>query len=101
VAPVRPFLATGHPAWPVHPAWDFAPLAISLVLLVLLRIARVPLRAGLDETSFLAVPVVIGAFVAGLLIDGLAEATGISIVKSIGVLLAASLLISVRSTSTS
>jgi hypothetical protein len=91
VAPARPFLATGHPAWPVHPAWDFAPLAISLVLLVLLRIARVPLR----------VPVVIGAFVAGLLIDGLAEATGISIAKSIGVLLAAALLISVRSTSTS
>jgi hypothetical protein len=84
------FFATGHPVWPVHPSWDFGPFAISLVLLVLLRIARLPLR----------VPVVIGAFVAGLLIDDVSHAMGVSIVHTMAFLLAMSLLASLRSTET-
>jgi hypothetical protein len=79
-------LATGHPAWPIDPAWDFAPLVISLVLLALLPIARVPLR----------LPVVVVVFVAGLLIDGVTDALGIPFIDIVAALLAVSLLLSLR-----
>jgi hypothetical protein len=61
-------------------------LVISLVLLALLPLARVPVR----------IPVVVGVFVAGLLIDSLTDALGIPFVDIVAALLAVSLLLSLR-----
>jgi hypothetical protein len=59
---------------------------ISLVLLILLPVARVPLR----------IPVLVAVFVAGLLIDSLTDALGIPFVDIVAASLAVSLLLSVR-----
>ena len=79
-------LATGHPAWPVDPTWDFSPLIISVLLIVLLRAARIPLR-----------PVaLVGAFAGGLVLDTLTDAMGVSTVTTMGALVAASALLALR-----
>jgi hypothetical protein len=61
---------------------------ISLVLLVLLPLARVPFR----------IPVLVGVLVAGLLIDSATDALGIPFVDVVAALLAVSLLLSLRAT---
>ena len=79
-------LATGHPAWPIHPVWDFAPLLISILLIVLFRAAHITLRPG----------VVVAAFVGGLMLDTLTDAVGISTATSIGVIAAMAALMALR-----
>jgi hypothetical protein len=61
---------------------------ISLVLLALAPLARVPLR----------IPVLVGVLVAGLLIDGVTDALGIPFVDVVAAVLAVSLLLSLRTT---
>ena len=60
---VRAWIGTGHPFWPIHPQWDFAPLLLSLLFLVLLAWARVPLTGV----------VLLAVFAAGLLLDGITD----------------------------
>jgi hypothetical protein len=81
-------LATGHPAWPIHPAWDFAPLLISILLLLLIRAAGIPFRP---------IPL-LGAFVGGLVLDALTDALGVSMATSIATLIGASALTALRRT---
>lgn len=69
-------LAVGGPDLVAGEGWDVAPVLLFVALLVLMRWARIPLRA----------PAILSAVAAGLLLDPLTDAYRVSLLTTLSVL---------------
>jgi len=69
-------LAVGGPNLIYGEGWDVAPLLFAVALLILMRWARIPLRA----------PAILAASAAGLLLDLLTDANHVSLLTTLSLL---------------
>lgn len=76
MGPAYDVVAVGVPHRFVGDGWDPAPLILAIVLVVLLRLARLPLR----------LPSIVGAMVGGLVLDLVTDVYDVSPATAIAVL---------------
>jgi hypothetical protein len=68
-------LAVGGPNLVSGEGWDVAPLVLVIAILALMRWSRIPLRA----------PAVLSAVAAGLVLDPVTDASGVSLLTTLSI----------------
>jgi hypothetical protein len=79
-------LAVGGPNLVSGQGWDLAPLVLGIAILAMMRWIRIPLRA----------PTLVSAFAAGLILDPVMDATGVSLLTTLAILALVSWVITLR-----